>query len=49
MHKKYKDSKVEEIQGVKCYIPPVGYVIDWHTGNLKYVGILSRSNQKKHQ
>ena len=28
------------IQGVKCYLPPVGYVPDpWHKGKLIYTGV----------
>ena len=50
MYKPYKGyGKKETIQGVDCYIPPIGKVRDWQTGALKEVGVVSRSPKKKKQ
>lgn len=49
MIKKITNGKRKTIQGLDCYIPPEGYVVDFQTGNLREVEIYSRSNNKKEQ
>jgi len=39
----------EIIQGLTCYTPPVGHVVDWQTGAIKKTGIIQRSNKKSEQ
>lgn len=41
--------KVEDIQGLKCNIPPVGYVYNLNTGQLEERGVYSRSPVKEEQ
>lgn len=48
MYKKVKGGKKVDIQGVECWIPPVGYVVD-SKGKLREVGIVSRSEDKLEQ
>lgn len=49
MIKKITNGKRKTIQGLDCYIPPEGYVVDFQTGKLKEVGIYERSSRKKDQ
>lgn len=49
MIKKITNGTRKTIQGLDCYIPPEGYVIDFQTGNLKKVGIYERSKSKQEQ
>lgn len=38
-----------EIQGLHCWIPPEGYVIDYVTKKLEYTGVYARSDDPKDQ
>jgi len=47
----FKDLKgnIEDVQGLKCHIPPVGYVYNILTGEVEYRGVYSRSPKKAEQ
>ena len=49
MYNKVEGGTLENIQGIECWIPPVGYGVDRITGELTYVGVYSRSPRKKEQ
>lgn len=49
MIKKIRGGKRYNIQGLDCFTPPIGHVIDFQTGALKDVGVLSRSSKKTQQ
>ncbi|MEJ7827161.1 MAG: hypothetical protein WKF91_03170, partial [Segetibacter sp.] len=49
MHLKIKDGSVTNIQGLDCWLPPVGYVLNILTGNLEKRAIISMSSKKSEQ
>ena len=49
MYLEITKGKKFNIQGLDCYIPPEGYVVDIKTGTLEYVGIESRSELPSEQ
>lgn len=49
MHKKLKGYKKETIQGLDCWIPPVGYVFNHFSNEIEEVEIIQRSARKKDQ
>ena len=49
MIKPYKNGTKEKIQGLDCYIPPIGYVYNRITKRLEQRGVLSRSGKKRDQ
>lgn len=49
MIKPYKEGSSEEIQGLVCHIPPVGYVHNKLTNQLEKRDIIKRSNKKSEQ
>lgn len=49
MYKKVEGGRLEVIQGIECWIPPEGYGIDRITGELKHIGVVSRSPKKSEQ
>ena len=49
MYEKITGGSSINIQGLECNIPPVGYVVDIKTKNLRNVGIYSRSDIKEEQ
>ncbi len=44
-----KDFTKQHIQGLDCWVPPVGSVIDRRTGDLVYTGVYERSEVKSEQ
>lgn len=44
MYEKIEGGEIIEIQGLKCNLPPVGYVFNGITKQLEYIGVYSRSN-----
>jgi hypothetical protein len=49
MYHKVEGGTLEIIQGIECWIPPVGYGVDRLTGELVYIGVHSRSPKKAEQ
>jgi hypothetical protein len=49
MYKKVEKGKLEVVQSIECWIPPVGFGVDRITGNLVNVGVYSRSPKKSEQ
>lgn len=49
MYNKIKGGTLEEIQGIECWIPPVGYGVDRISGELVKIGVYSRSTKKSEQ
>lgn len=49
MYDKVKGGTLEVIQGIDCWIPPVGFGVDRFTGELVNVGVYSRSPKKSEQ
>jgi len=49
MYKKVDKGKLEVIQSIECWIPPVGFGVDRITGELVHVGVYSRSPKKSEQ
>mgnify|MGYP000747690406 CR=1 FL=1 len=49
MFSKIEGGKVINIQGLDCWIPPVGFVVDMKTKSLREIGIYSRSDIKEEQ
>lgn len=43
MFKPITGGSVEEIQGLKCHIPKVGYIYDYHTNKYENVGVIRRA------
>jgi hypothetical protein len=49
MYKPVKDGTKTIIQGIECWIPPVGYGVDRMTGELVHIGVHSESTKKSEQ
>jgi len=49
MYSKIEGGKIIHIQGLDCWIPPVGYVVDMKTKELREVGVYSRSENTEEQ
>lgn len=49
MYKAIDNGSVEDIQGLKCHIPPAGYVYNIMTGELEQRSIYARSPKKSEQ
>lgn len=49
MYKKVEGGTLEVIQGIECWIPPVGYGVDRITGELVNIGVHTRSPKKSEQ
>jgi len=49
MYKAIDNGTIEDIQGLKCYIPPAGYVYNIMTGELEQRSIYARSPKKSEQ
>lgn len=49
MFKPIDNGTVENIQGLDCHIPPVGYVFNVLTGEVEFRGVYSRSPKKADQ
>lgn len=49
MFDKIKDGSTYEVQGLKCNLPPVGYVYNRFTGQVEPRTIISRSHKKAEQ
>lgn len=49
MYSEIKQGSCLDIQGLKCYIPPVGYIFSVVTKQLEYVGVHQRSEDPKEQ
>lgn len=49
MYKKVEGGTLEVIQGIECWIPPVGFGVDKITGELIEIGVYSRSPKKAEQ
>jgi len=49
MYSKIEGGKIIHIQGLDCWIPPVGFVVDMKTKELRDVGVYSRSEIQEEQ
>lgn len=49
MYNEIEGGKLINIQGLDCWIPPVGYVFNVATKALEYIGVDSRSEKKEEQ
>lgn len=49
MYKKVEGGVLEVVQGIECWIPPVGYGVDKITGELVHIGVHTRSPKKAEQ
>jgi len=49
MYSKIENGTCINIQGLDCWIPPVGYVVNIKTGQLEYTGVYSRSDNIEDQ
>jgi hypothetical protein len=49
MYNKVPGGRMEEIQGIKCHLPPVGYGVNRLTGELEHIGVYKRSVKKSEQ
>jgi hypothetical protein len=49
MYKKVEGGRLEVVQGIDCWIPPVGYGVDRITGDLVHIGVYSKSPKKSEQ
>jgi hypothetical protein len=49
MYKKVEGGTLENIQGIECWIPPVGYGVDRLTGDLVHIGVHQSSPKKSEQ
>ncbi|HEY6437881.1 MAG TPA: hypothetical protein VIY47_14920, partial [Ignavibacteriaceae bacterium] len=49
MYSEIQQGSVIDIQGLKCYLPPEGYVYNNLTKQLEYIGVYSRSKIKEEQ
>ncbi len=49
MYRKIEGGTIDNIQGLDCCIPPIGYVWDVLTNKLVYTGVYSRSDNPKEQ
>jgi hypothetical protein len=49
MFKKIEGGTIENIQGLDCNIPPVGYGVNRLTGELVYIGVNKESHKKSEQ
>lgn len=49
MYKKVEGGTLEVVNGIECWVPPVGYGVDRITGELVEVGVFYASTKKKEQ
>jgi len=49
MYALISDGSVEDIHGLKCHLPPVGYVLNVQTGELEKRGVYANSPKKSDQ
>lgn len=49
MYNKIEKGTLEVIDGIDCWIPPVGFGVDRITGELKRIGVYSRDSKKAKQ
>lgn len=49
MYNKVEEGTLEVVNGIECWIPPVGYGVDRITGELVRVGVYERSPKKAEQ
>ena len=49
MYNKVEGGTLEVIQGIECWIPPVGYGVDRLTGDLVHIGVHTSNPKKSEQ